>query len=149
ERLLALVVRDGILRATDEQPLVRQDGTTGPWMLDSLGVSLSAEGNALAAECLARLLDGFEGRQLATFGTSGIPLVTGIVARSGGRYRGLLVRKEVKAYGARKRIEGHVSPGEPVIIVDDSIVGGYSSLTCADHLEQAGLVVEGVICLVS
>lgn len=117
-------------------------------MLDSLGVTLSPRGAELTARCLLPLLEQFEGRQLATFGTTGIPILQACVLLSGGRYNGLLVRKERKAHGSRKRIEGKVNPLEPVIIIDDSVSSGRSMIEGIGHLEEAGLRVEGGVCLV-
>ena len=118
-------------------------------MLDSLPVTLGPPGAELAARCLLRLLDEeFEGRQLATYGLTGVPLLQGCVLHGGGRYRGVLVRKERKPHGSRKLIEGKLDPAEPVVIIDDSVSSGRSMLACADALEAAGFEVEGGICLV-
>ncbi len=117
-------------------------------MLDSLPVTLGPPGAELAARCLLRLLEDFEGHQLATYGLTGVPLLQGCVLHGGDRYRGALVRKERKPHGSRKLIEGRLDPAEPVVIVDDSVSSGRSMLACADHLEASGFQVEGGICLV-
>ncbi len=147
-RLLQLIVRDGILYRTDTQPILSRDGTTGRWMLDSLCVSLTSEGLQLAAACLLELLQKFEGRQIATYGTTAIPLLTACVMQSNGRYEGLLVRKERKAHGSLKLIEGRLNKNEPVILLDDSVSSGISMQKCRDVLEAEGFRVEGGICLV-
>ncbi len=147
-RLLSLIVRDGILYRTATQPVLSRDGTTGRWMLDSLCVSLSHEGLNLAAACLLELLDKFEGRQIATYGTTAIPLLTACVMQSNGRYEGLLVRKERKAHGSLKLIEGRAKRDEPVILIDDSVSSGISMQKCRDILEAEGFRVEGGVCLV-
>jgi len=148
ERLLALLHRHGILYASETQPVLSRDGTTARWMLDSLCVSLTPEGLKLAARCLLERLRGFEGRQLATLGTTAIPLLSACVLESGGRYRGLLVRKERKAHGSRKWIEGRIDRDEPVVVVDDSVSSGTTMEACIARLEEAGLWVEGGVCLV-
>jgi orotate phosphoribosyltransferase/AMMECR1 domain-containing protein len=147
-RLLALLLRDGILHRSDTQPVLSGDGRSARWMLDSLAVTLTPEGADLAARALLERLDGFESRQLATYGLTGVPLLQSCIVASGGRYRGALVRKERKPHGARKLIEGRLAVDEPVVIVDDSINSGYSLLTCAHQLESAGFEVEGGVCLV-
>jgi orotate phosphoribosyltransferase/AMMECR1 domain-containing protein len=117
-------------------------------MLDSLTVTLTQRGGDLAARCLLRLLQSFEGRQLATYGLTGVPLLQGCVLHGGGRYRGALVRKERKTHGSLKLIEGQLDKSEPVVIVDDSISSGYSMRKCAHELEEAGFQVEGGVSLV-
>jgi len=106
ERLRSLYLSEGVLRHGPQGPIVSTDGESARWMIDSLAFSLTSHGSALAADSLLGLLEQFEGRQLATYGTIGLPLMQAVVLRSGGKYRGLLVRKEVKAYGARKRVRG-------------------------------------------
>ena len=66
----------------------------------------------------------------------------------GGRYSGVLVRKERKAHGSLKLVEGRLDRAEPVVMVDDSISSGQSMLACAQRLGKAGFHVEGGIGLV-
>lgn len=148
EELLALLLRDGILYRTAEQTVVSRDGTPARWMLESWPVSLSAHGGSLAARCLLKLLEGFEGTQLATYGMTGIPLLQSCILASGGKYTGLVLRKERKGHGSRKLIEGRVRPDEPVVLLDDSVSSGKSSWEAWDRLREAGLRLEGGVCLV-
>src|SRR3981081_574390 len=92
--LLQLLLRDGILRRTDSQPVLSRDGSSHRWMLDSLAVTMTPRGAELAGRLLLRLLESFDGRQIATYGVTGIPLLQSIVLQSGGHYNGLIVRKE-------------------------------------------------------
>lgn len=48
------------------------------------------------------------------------------------------VRKEAKEYGAGRRIEGNFSSGDPVIVVDDVITTGGSTLRAIDAIEAEG-----------
>ena len=145
--LLDTVLAEGILRGTQSQPIYRVDGSTSRWMLDTLSFTLSARGSQLAADALLERLRSFEGRQLATFGTTGIPLMQAVISASKGRYSGLVVRKEVKAHGARLRVQGPAGKG-PVIILDDSLASGFSIRECRRHLEESGHEVEGALVLV-
>lgn len=147
--LLELLLRGGILRRSEMQPIVSPDGSSARWMLDSLGISMSTRGAHLSAACLLDALKKLEGRQLATYGTTGIPLMQACITQSAGRYHGLIVRKERKAHGSLKLIEGRIDPREPVVIVDDSISSGHSVRQCVEALRSHGLHVEGAVCLVS
>lgn len=146
--LLALLLKKGILFATPTQPLRSPDGRSCRWMLNSLAFTLEPRGAELTARCLLPLLERFDGRQLATYGSIGVPILQSCITHSGGRYRGLLVRKEAKAHGTMRIIEGDIDPYEPVILVDDSIVSGTSFWKGCERLEKAGLRVEGGVCLV-
>lgn len=117
-------------------------------MLDPLAFALTAEGARLCGKALVELLERFEGRQLATFGASGVPLMQAAIAHGRGRYHGLLIRKEPKAHGARKRVEGPVALDEPVVLIDDTVSSGGSLEAARAALEQEGLFVEGAAVLV-
>src|SRR4030095_4221946 len=145
--LLEMLRRKGILYRSPNQPVLSRDGTSARWMLDSLSVTLSPRGGQLAGACMLELLRHFDGRQLATYGLTGVPILQSCLLQDG-RYRGLLVRKERKLHGSLKLIEGFIDPAEPVILLDDSVSSGLSMEEGTERLEQAGLRVEGGICLV-
>lgn len=148
DELLQLILRDGILHRSPTQPVLSRDGSSARWMLDTLSVSMNPRGAHLAGRCLLALLEKFDGRQLATYGTTGIPLMQSVILQSGNRYHGLIVRKEKKAHGSVKRIEGRIDPAEPVILLDDSVSSGLSMREGTAYLEEAGLRVEGGLVLV-
>jgi orotate phosphoribosyltransferase len=146
--LLTLLLKKGILHRSPTQPVFSPDGKSGRWMLDSLSVTLEARGAELVARCLLPLLERFDGRQLATYGLIGVPILQSCIVQSGGCYRGLLIRKEAKAHGSMRVIEGEIDPDEPVIMVDDSIVSGRTFWEGCRRLQEAGLRLEGGVCLV-
>ncbi len=148
EELLRLILKDGILYRSETQPVLSRDGTSARWMLDTLSVSMSGRGAELAGRCLLKLLQNFDGRQIATYGMTGVPLMQSVILQSGGRYHGLIVRKETKSHGSCKRIEGQIDPNEPTILLDDSVSSGRSMREGTEFLEQAGLRVEGGLALV-
>src|SRR5215213_2900121 len=148
KELLEMLLRQGILHRTETQPVLSRDGTSARWMLDSLAVTLNPRGAELAGRCMLELLKQFDGKQIAAYGLTGVPILQSCILQSGGRYRGLLVRKERKKHGSLKLIEGHIDPDEPTIIIDDSISSGMSMEEGCKILEEAGLRVEGGVALV-
>src|SRR5215217_3164604 len=145
--LLELLQCSGILYRSETQPILSRDGASARWMLDSLAVTLSPRGAELAGRCVLELLRRFDGHQLATYGLTGVPILQSCILQDN-RYRGLLVRKERKQHGSLKLIEGVIDPSEPVILIDDSVSSGMSVTEGTQRLEEAGLRVEGAICLV-
>jgi AMMECR1 domain-containing protein/orotate phosphoribosyltransferase len=146
--LLELLRRDGILHRSETQPVLSRDGTSARWMLDTLSVTLAPRGAELAGRCLLELLKRFDGRQIATYGLTAVPILESCILQSGGLYRGLIVRKERKAHGSRKLIEGKIDPSEPIILIDDSVSSGTNMTEACERLEEAGLRVEGGVALV-
>jgi len=146
--LLSLLVEKGILYRSPTQPVLSRDGSSARWMLNSLALTLTPRGAELAGRCLLELLEKFDGRQIATYGLTGVPIVQSCISMSRGRYHGLLIRKERKAHGSLKLIEGPIDYDEPTILIDDSISSGLSMTEGCRHLEEAGIRVEGAVCLV-
>lgn len=54
-------------------------------------------------------------------------------------------RKEVKAHGTRRLIEGEFYPGETVVVVDDITISGKSVMEGAEKLQSAGLIVKDIV----
>jgi orotate phosphoribosyltransferase len=59
-----------------------------------------------------------------------------------------VVRKEAKAHGMQRRIEGIEVAGQPVLAVEDTSTTGGSVLTAVDALTEAGARVIGVATVV-
>ena len=138
EELLALMRKEAILHESPTQPVLSRDGSTARWMLNSLQITLTPAAPSSPDACMLELLNRFEGRQLATLGLTGVPILNACVTQSGGRYHGLLVRKERKQHGSLKLIEGPIDTNEPTILIDDSIASGTSMQQACDTLRAAG-----------
>ena len=55
------------------------------------------------------------------------------------------VRSSAKGHGKGNQIEGIVQEGDKVVVVEDLISTGGSSIKCVRSLREAGCVVEGVV----
>jgi orotate phosphoribosyltransferase len=62
--------------------------------------------------------------------------------------RAFTVRKEAKAYGTGKLIEGPFRSGDRVAVIEDVITTGASALRAVDAVRSAGGIVTGVLALV-
>jgi orotate phosphoribosyltransferase len=59
-----------------------------------------------------------------------------------------MVRKEAKAHGMGRQVEGPVEPGMRCIIVEDVVTSGGSALQAATAATQFGLEVIGVLAVI-
>ena len=57
------------------------------------------------------------------------------------------VRSEKKSHGMQNQIEGVVSEGQSVVIIEDLVSTGKSSLLAVDALREAGAVVKGMLAI--
>lgn len=62
--------------------------------------------------------------------------------------RAFSVRKEAKSHGTGKLVEGPVSSGDPVVIIEDTMTTGQSAAKAIDAVRQLGAVPTGVLVLV-
>ena len=59
------------------------------------------------------------------------------------------VRPEPKKHGRKNQIEGYLEPGQNVVVIEDLISTGNSSLNAVAALKEAGAVVKGMVAIFS
>ncbi len=59
----------------------------------------------------------------------------------------IYVRPEAKSHGRQNQIEGHLQPNQTVVVIEDLISTGKSSLNAVDALESNGANVKGMIAI--
>jgi orotate phosphoribosyltransferase len=69
-------------------------------------------------------------------------------AGTGTPVRAFTVRKEAKAHGTGKLIEGPFEAGDRVVVIEDVITTGGSALKAVDALRAAGATILGVLAVV-
>ncbi|MBD2344371.1 bifunctional orotidine-5'-phosphate decarboxylase/orotate phosphoribosyltransferase [Anabaena subtropica] len=81
--------------------------------------------------------------RLAGIPYGSLPTATGLALRL--HCPMIFPRKEVKAHGTRKLIEGNFHAGETVVVIDDILISGKSVMEGADKLKSAGLNVHDIV----
>ena len=71
-----------------------------------------------------------------------------VAGRKGRKLNAFVVRKEEKAHGLQRRIEGPDLVGKRVLAVEDTSTTGGSVLTAVEALKEAGAIVVGVAVIV-
>ena len=64
---------------------------------------------------------------------------------AGERLDAFTVRKEAKTHGTGRRIEGCLTAGDPVVVIEDVITTGRSALEAIGAVRSAGGQVLGVL----
>ncbi|MEM3462735.1 MAG: orotate phosphoribosyltransferase [Candidatus Bathyarchaeia archaeon] len=83
---------------------------------------------------------------IAGIPTAGMPFASVLAFKMGAPF--VYVRREAKAHGREKRIEGILSPGSKVLLVDDLITTGNNLASAADSIKAEGGIVEDALVLI-
>ena len=150
EALIALLRE----RSFERKKVTLASGRESDFFIDCKQAVLTGEGHVLVGRLmLAALEDLPRCDAVAGVELGGCPLASAVSLTSGlgGRaLPALYVRKEVKDHGSRRLVEGDraLVPGMPVVILEDVVTTGGSTLKAVDKLRQAGAKVVGVVALV-
>jgi len=130
--LLAHSVRHG--------DFVLKSGRHSTWFIDSKQTICAPE----VMLDVATLVLGAIGEDVTaigglTMGADGVAFITaGVAAARGRSLRAFSVRKEAKDHGAGGRIAGVLTPGDRVVVVEDTVTRGVSMVDAARVVRDAG-----------
>jgi len=148
EALIALV-RHKSLKFGD---FTLASGKKARYYLDGKQVTLDPHGARLIAEGILDLLaDGEMPEAIGGMSIGADPITSAVVTMSSVRGTpivGFMVRKEPKGHGTNQYIEGPVQPGQKVVIVEDVVTTGGSSLAAIERATAFGLEVTGVVAII-
>jgi orotate phosphoribosyltransferase len=150
DRLLGLLK----LRAFAVREVVLSSGQRSTFYIDCKQVSLDAEGACLIGQMFHDLIDEVAPTAVAvgglTLGADPLATATSITSFLAGRPRAaFIVRKEPKGHGTGQWIESAGLPaGSPVVILEDVITTGASTLRAIERAREAGFVVLHAIGIV-
>ncbi len=126
-------------------------GKKAKYYLDGKQITLHSQGLRLVSEGLLALMEGVDATAIGGMSIGADPIVGGmlaVAAAQGRELSGFLVRKEAKGHGTQKFIEGPVTPGQKVVIVEDVVTTGGSSLLAAERAREFGLDVVMVLAII-
>ncbi len=131
-------------------------GKTSDFFIDCKRVTLSGQGLALVGEVLLEHITYGRETQvdsLAAVPLGGCPLVDATVLcafRHGLQLHGLYVRTARKDHGTTHKVEGHqnIRDNAKVILLEDVVTSGQSSIQAVDSLRESGVDVLFVLTLI-
>jgi len=135
-------------RAFERKRVVLASGRESDFFIDCKQAVLTAEGHALVPP-------GALGPCVAVAGVElgGCPLASAVALTSyqrGTPLDAIYVRKDAKEHGSKRLLEGNtrLPAGATVILLEDVVTTGGSTLKAAAKLRDAGYVTPGVVALV-
>ena len=94
----------------------------------------------------AAFADRIGDETLAGVALGAVPLVSVTAVETKKPY--VIVRKKTKEYGTANRVEGRLSAGNRVVVLEDIATTGQSALDAVEALREAGAVVDRVLVVV-
>ena len=125
--------------------VVLSSGATASYYVDAKRATLLAEGFTAMGELVARQASEWGATAIGGTTMGADPVACAALAGGFGG-KAFFVRKDVKAHGLSRRIEGPLlDSGDRCAVVEDVVSTGASTLLAIDALQQAGLAICGVI----
>lgn len=121
---------------------VQASGAIFPYYIDLRKIISNPQIFHQMLSAYAEILAGLEFDRIAGIPYGSLPTATGLALRLNRPM--IFPRKEVKAHGTRRLIEGNFHPGETVV-VDDILISGKSAMEGAEKLKSADLKVRDIV----
>lgn len=148
--------RDALLERIREQAVIRgrvvlSSGQEADFYVDLRQVTLHGDAAPLVGRVMLDLTAELDYDAVGGLTLGADPVAAAMMhaaAASGRRLDTFIVRKEGKAHGLQRRVEGPEVAGRRVLAVEDTSTTGGSVLTAVEALRAAGAEVAGVAVLV-
>lgn len=152
------VDRTALLQLLRDRSLKRGDftlasGARSSYYIDARLTTMSGAGQLLIGRLALAAMDaqGWDAQSVGGLTLGADPVAYAIAHAAASAQRSLdafTVRKEAKAHGTGRRIEGNLTEGTRIVLVEDVITSGGSALQAKAVVEEAGAVVLGVLAVV-
>ena len=119
--------------------------------MDVKKTALSSEGMELMGKALYEMIKDLDIKGIGglTLGADPLAYAAAMISnQSANPLDVFIVRKEVKGHGTKRKVEGSLSPGDRVCVVDDVITTGGSTIKAIEGAKDAGFEVVSVLALV-
>ncbi len=145
---LCALIRD---HAVVHGKVTLSSGAEADYYVDLRRITLSAAAAPLVGRVLLDVTSDLEYDAVGGLTLGADPVATAMLHAAAAQGRALdafVVRKEGKAHGLQRRIEGPDVTGRRVLAVEDTTTTGGSVLTAVDALREAGADVVGIAVIV-
>jgi orotate phosphoribosyltransferase len=131
--------------------VILSSGKEADYYVDLRRITLDSVAAPLVGEVMLELTKDLDFDAVGGLTLGADPVATAmmhVAARNGRTLDSFVVRKEGKAHGLQRRIEGPDVAGKRVLAVEDTSTTGGSVLTAVEALKEAGAIVVGVAVIV-
>ncbi|SEM05250.1 orotate phosphoribosyltransferase [Syntrophus gentianae] len=150
QRLIEIILEKSF-KYSEDPLFTLASGKKSAYYFNCKPTTLNPEGMNLIGGLLVDMLADAEVTAAGglTLGADPLAAALAIISHQRGKpIKAFIVRKDVKGHGTKSALEGDVHAGERVVVLDDVITTGGSTITAIERVREAGLVVDRVIALI-
>ncbi len=148
---LGEIILERSFKYSDNPPFTLASGRQSNFYFNCKPTTLDPEGMNLIGEIIFDMIKDAPVTAAGglTLGADPIADALAVISYQKGKpVKSFIVRKDVKDHGTKSAVEGNVQSGEKVVIIDDVITTGGSTITAIEYARKAGLVIDRVITLI-
>lgn len=150
DRLIQLIL-DRAFKYSEEPIFKLTSGGLSKYYFNCKTVTLSPEGMYLIGNLIYELISDLDVQGIGGLTLGADPIACAVAYTSylkGKPIEAFTVRKEPKKHGTMQWIEGNIKAGDKVVVVDDVITTGSSTIRAIERLREADIFVSKVVVLV-
>ena len=148
---LGKIILEKSFKYSENPPFTLASGKQSNYYFNCKPTTLDPEGMNLIGAIIFDMLKNTDITAAGglTLGADPIANALSVISYQKGKpIKSFIVRKDIKDHGTKCAIEGNVVPGEKIVIIDDVITTGGSTITAIEQARKSGLKVEMVITLI-
>ncbi len=145
--LLDLIVKNSLKRGD----FTLSSGKQSTYYIDGKLTTLDSRGAFLVARTLLAMLADDVPDAVGGLTLGADPIIGSMLALAGMEdlpLKGFIVRKQAKGHGTQSLVEGPVAKGDRVVVIEDVLTTGSSSLKAVEAVRELGCEVKRVLALV-
>jgi orotate phosphoribosyltransferase len=129
--------------------VVLSSGQTAQYYVDARRALMRPAGFRAAGELIAAAAVRCGAAAVGGPVMAAIPLACAAIAvPEGDGLVGFFVRKETKSHGLQRLVEGPVEAGDKVLVVEDTVTTGGSTVSAIERIREQGLEIVGALAVV-
>jgi len=149
EETARLLLQINAIKLNPESPFTWASGWKSPIYCDNRLALSYPDVRDFLAESLAEQVIALYGKNITLAGVATGAIGIGMLVAQKLNVSFVYVRPEPKKHGRKNQIEGYANPALPIVVIEDLISTGKSSLNAVKAIREEGLEVLGMLALFS
>lgn len=148
-RVASALLQANVVGFSFDDPVTFKSGIQSPVYIDNRKLIFAPEQWRIVIVAMQYVLEaqGCDYRIIAGIEAAGIPHSAVLAYTT--KQPSIFVRKESKGHGLRRRVEGGDVTGQRVLLIEDQVTTGGSSLSGVEALRAEGAIVEDCLAITS